>query len=225
MGKVWRTIGNTLMILFIFALVFSSGYFMGRRLNENQALALAEEAAALPETEEKPDLELPGEVEKRVVTVEEVEVKLVEIGQFSTYSSEYTVSKSADYSRYFLEEYEIPGTTNSITINCRGIVKVGYEVKDIIPIVDNETMTISISLPAPAVLDNYVIWDSVNYDETNNILNPIDFAQYHTLVAEIEALGLAQAEAAGVYAIAEENIKLIIQNFLAGFADYEIVFK
>ena len=100
----------------------------------------------------------------------------------------------------------------------------GYDVEEITIEVDNDSQKIYISLPAPRVLDNYVIWDTVKCQEENNILNPIDFEQYQTLIAEIEDDGLALVEADGIYADAEENMMTIIRNFLSGFEDFEIIF-
>lgn len=170
------------------------------------------------------DLRLPGEVEARVITRDQVAVKLREIGELSTYSGEYTASKSAEYTRNFLDNIPVLGTTNSISIECRGVVKVGYDMDTIVPTVDNDSRKIYIALPEPTVLDNYVIWDSVKYSESNNILNPIDFAQYETLIQEIEADGLAQAEENEIYSAAEENAKRVVKNFLSGFREYEIIF-
>ena len=216
MGKIWRSISSVVTVLVIIYLAFGGSYYIGQ---------LQDKEAEIVENEESEfDLQLPGEVEKRIVTVEEITVKLEEVSQFSTYSGEYTVSKSADYTRYFLDDIPVPGTTNTITIECSGIVKIGYDVQEIIPTVDNKSQRIYFSLPAPSVLDNYVMWDSVSCSEKNNILNPIDFAQYQELITEIEDMGLAQAEAEGINEAAEENIKVIIENFLAGFEDYEIVF-
>lgn len=103
-------------------------------------------------------------------TIDEVETKLVEIGELSTYSGKYTVTKEADYSRHFMDEIKIWGT------------------------------------------------------EKNNLFNPIDFEQYQTLIDEIEAEGLAQAEEKGIYSAAEENVKSIIINFLSGMNEYEVKF-
>ena len=219
MAKVWKAISSTLAVLLTLALVFSAGYFVGSFPDEE-----AEVVEPINPTEEKFDLELPAEVEKRIVTVEEVEVVLVEISQFSTYSGEYTTTKSAEYTRYFLDNIAVPGTTNTINLECKGIVKVGYDVEEITIEVDNDSQKIYISLPAPKVLDNYVIWDTVKCQEENNILNPIDFEQYQALIAEIEEDGLALVEADGIYADAEENMMTIIRNFLSGFEDFEIIF-
>lgn len=219
MAKVWKAISSTLAVLLTLALVFGAGYFVASYPDEE-----AEIVEPINPTEEKFDLELPAEVEKRIVTVEEVEVVLVDISQFSTYSGEYTTTKSAEYTRYFLDNIAVPGTTNTINLECKGIVKVGYDVEEITIEVDNDSQKIYISLPAPKVLDNYVIWDTVKCQEENNILNPIDFEQYQTLIAEIEEDGLALVEADGIYADAEENMMTIIRNFLSGFEDFEIIF-
>ena len=100
MAKVWKAIRSTLAVLLTLALVFSAGYFVGSFPDEE-----AEIVEPINPAEEKFDLELPAEVEKRIVTVEEVEVMLVDISQFSTYSGEYTTTKSAakcksSYCRY-----------------------------------------------------------------------------------------------------------------------------
>ena len=219
MAKVWKAISSTIAVLLTLAIVFGAGYFVGSFPDED-----AEVVEPINPTEEKFDLKLPAEVEKRIVTVEEVEVVLIDVSQFSTYSGEYTTTKSAEYTRYFLDNIAVPGTTNTINLECKGIVKVGYDVDEITIKVDNDSQKIYISLPAPKVLDNYVIWDSVKCREENNILNPIDFEQYQGLISEIEDEGLALVEADGIYEDAEANMETIIRNFLSGFEDYEILF-
>ena len=219
MAKVWKAISSTIAVLLTLAIVFGAGYFVGSFPDED-----AEVVEPINPTEEKFDLKLPAEVEKRIVTVEEVEVVLIDVSQFSTYSGEYTTTKSAEYTRYFLDNIAVPGTTNTINLECKGIVKVGYDVDEITIKVDNDSQNIYISLPAPKVLDNYVIWDSVKCREENNILNPIDFEQYQGLISEIEDEGLALVEADGIYEDAKANMETIIRNFLSGFEDYEILF-
>ena len=219
MAKVQKAISSTIAVLLTLAIVFGAGYFVGSFPDED-----AEVVEPINPTEEKFDLKLPAEVEKRIVTVEEVEVVLIDVSQFSTYSGEYTTTKSAEYTRYFLDNIAVPGTTNTINLECKGIVKVGYDVDEITIKVDNDSQKIYISLPAPKVLDNYVIWDSVKCREENNILNPIDFEQYQGLISEIEDEGLALVEADGIYEDAKANMETIIRNFLSGFEDYEIVF-
>lgn len=216
MGKFLKAIFRVFAVLCMLAIFFCGGYYFGINQDEN--------AQPVINDSDKFDFTLPGETEKRVVTVEEIEMKLVEIGELSTYSGEYTVTKSAEYSRYFLDDIKIPGTTNEITIQCTGVVKVGYDMNTITPTVDNDSMKIYLALPKAVIHDNYIIWDTVQCSTANNILNPLDFSQYQELISEIEAMGLEEAEKDGIYESANENVKMIICNFLSAFAEYEIVF-
>lgn len=211
-----KILSEIISVLVILALVFGAGYFVGTHKQEEKTTVVE------PDNDDKLDLKLPGEKEKRKVTVEEVKTKLVELDELATYSGEYTVTYGKDETRHFLDDIAIPLTTNSIVINCEGVVKVGYNVSDINVKVDDEK--IYISLPESEVLDNYVIWDSIECDEENNILNPIEFSQYQELINEMEEKGLAQSEEQKIYDKAEENIKEIIEEFLACFDGYEIVY-
>lgn len=222
MARAWKALRSTLVALLTLAVVFGAGYFVGSFSDEEDEAAEAVETST--QEEDTFDLELPAEVEKRIVTAEEVELELVGIGQFSTYSGEYTTTKSAEYTRYFLDDIAVPGTTNTINLECKGIVKVGYDVEEITITVDNDSQKIYILLPTPKVLDNYVIWDTVVCQEENNILNPIDFEQYQTLINEIEEDGLAFVEADGIYEDAEESMMTIIRSFLSCFEEFEIIF-
>lgn len=216
MKKIGRAIKEIFLVLLFSALALGVGFWLGS--NEDTRAELVDY------TKNVFDLKLPGEVEKRVVTREEVEVKLREIGELASYAGEYTVSKSTENSRYVLDNIILPGTTNAITIKCSGLVKVGYRLEEIVPTVDNESFKIYVALPEPEVLDNYVIWDTVECVEDNKILNPIDFAQYKQLISELEEAGLQEALKEGVYEKAEEHLKLLVRNFLAGFHEYEVVF-
>lgn len=217
MKKFWKVLSTLVTGALLVVFIFGAGFLTGRNYGKRA------EVVNKPQGDEL-DIKLPGEVEKRVVTVNEVQSKLVEIGELSTYSGEYTVTQSEDYTRYFIDDIAIPGTTNSIQIECQGIVKVGYDVEEINPTVDNESKKIYIALPEAEILDNYIIWDTVKCSENNTILNPIDFAQYQEMISDIEQQGLEQAESNGIYEKAESHVKSLIQNFLSGFDEFEIVF-
>lgn len=215
MKKYFGMLKDGICCLLIVGVIFGTGYYVGHR-NHEPAVPVVE-----PDTTSF-DLALPGEVEKRVVTVEEVESRLIEIGELSTYSGTYTITFGKDETRYWLEDIPIPGTTNGLTLTCDGIVKVGYSMNDLSVKVEDDK--IFISIPAAELHDNYVIWDSILCTERNNILNPIEFSQYQDLIDTIEQMGLEDVKAKGIYQFAEENLKVLIEAFLAEFADYTIVY-
>lgn len=216
MKKIKETGSGLLVIILIAALGFVGGYWYHSQKIEDKADVVVDDTT--------PDVKLPGEKEKSIVTVDEVRTKLVAIGELSTYSGQYTVKKGCDFFRNVLDDIRIPWTTNNVTIECEGIVKVGYDVNEIGVDIDDKSYTIYISLPEATVNDNYVIWDSVICKEDNNPFNPIDFEEYKLLIEEIEEEGLSQSEEQEIYKAAEENIKNIIVNFLSGMDDYQVKF-
>ena len=170
-------------------------------------------------------LQLPGEQEKEKVTVEEVEVKLNEIGELSTVEGEYTVDLGKNFSRYFLDDIKIPGTTNSIEMKCKGIVKVGYDFDQIGIRIDEVSKHIYITLPEPQINSNEIIFDeNMECIEKNNVLNPIDFEQYRSMFTEIKEKGLKEAEEKGLYENVEKNAQHVIENFLGCFTAYTVEF-
>lgn len=206
----------------LFCFTASVGILLGAGYFAKEYIIKPKETVVEKVVEKERIIKLPGEVEKRVITEEEVESKLKEMAELTTYSVDYTVSLGKDESRYLMENIKIPGTTNSINITASGVVKVGYDISDIGVKVDN--YKIYVSIPEAKLNDNYVIWDTVKYSETNCILNPINFGQYEEIIGQIEEKGLKDVESRGIYDKAEENVKKIINGFFSEFVDYEVVY-
>ena len=177
-------VSSLLLILFFVAI----GFVIGRYTS-----FLQQTQEEIVSDNDENDLTLPFETKRETVTVLDVKSTLEELSDFSTYECVYTVKKGKDLSRFIGKELKIPGTTNNVTLTCEGVVKVGYDINDIGVEVNNNT--IFITLPEKATInDNYIIWDTVEVSEKNNILNPIEFSQYKALISEIEETGLEQAE-------------------------------
>ena len=214
--KILKVFRDVIAVALVLAVVFGIGYYTAMKTVEPEAIVVEKIV-------EKPiDIELPGEVEKRVITAKEVESKLLEMAELTTYSGEYTVTLGKDETRYLLDDIKVFGTTNSIAITASGIVKVGYDMNEIVVKVDDDK--IYIKLPEAQLNDNYVIWDTVTCSESNNILNPIEFSQYQEIVDEIETMGLEDVKSQGIYKSTEENVKKIMNGFLSEFVDYEIIY-
>lgn len=217
MKKFSKSISIIISVVIVAGAAFAGGYFLG--------IKQLPEAEIVENTTSEFDLQLLGEVEKSTVTVEEIKSKLTEISEFSTYESEYEVTKGKEYVRHMLDDIPVPGTANEVTLKCKGVVKVGYNLSDINPVVDPESGIIYIALPEIQVNDNYIIWESVEcVVEENNILNPIDFSQYKELATEMEALGLKDAESKGIYEKGEAHVQDLIVNFFGCFDGYEVKF-
>lgn len=213
MRKIVREIVSAIIVIAMFVGIFGAGYWYGR-LTKGKIVNQQESKTF--------DLKLPGEVERRTITKNEVETKLIAIGELSTYMGEYEVERTEEQTRYMLDNIPVPGTTNEIGIKCVGIVKVGYDMEDIVVKVDNESQKIYVAIPEPDIKDNYIKWDSIENTENNNILNPIEFSQYQNLFSELEEQGLEDAIDKGVYDDANSHLKEVINSFLSCFEDYQI---
>ena len=218
MKSFWKVVKNTVAVVIIAAAVFGAGYYVGKLPTADAKIIESSENAGI-------DLKLPGEVEKTIVTVNEVRAKIQEIGELTSCEGSYIVTKGQYFTRYMLDDIPVPGTTNHIELTCAGSVKAGYDLEDIVVKVDNDSQKIYVSLPEAKINSNQLMWDSsMECNEKNNILNPIDFEQYQTLISDIKAEGLREAEKNGLYDTVEQNAKNLITNFLGCFAGYEVVF-
>lgn len=154
----------------------------------------------------------------------QIEEKLDLISELATSSFEYTNQKTISNTRQLLG-FDIPGTTNSVELIYSGIIKVGYDVSEIECVADEDNLQLIFTLPEAQVLDNYIILDTMQCNDRNNIFNPIGSDKIAQYFAEIQAEELEAAEAKGIYDEAEDQLKSIITNFFAVFSDYEVVFK
>ena len=157
------------------------------------------------------------------VTTFIVKERLNEIGELATEAYEYNGVQTISNARQMFG-WTIPGTTNIINVTYDGVVKVGFDVTEIHPDVNQVTQKIYITLPDPKVLDSYIKLDELQFDAQNNILNPIDVTKLTEYFGEIEKQGLSNAEEKDIFDKAEKRMELLIEGFLAVFPEYEVVF-
>lgn len=161
--------------------------------------------------------------EKVEITTVQVWEKLHEIDELSTYMKEYTGQTDPISSTKGVPLFD-GLTENTVEITYSGVIKVGYEVGDIQVEVNSDKEIIFITLPEPKILDNYIILDNTLFEEKNNWFNPINVTDVNTYLVQIEEAELGKAIENGIFVEAEKSMKSIVTNFLAVFADYEVVF-
>lgn len=218
MKKVKETLGSLCVILLLFALGFGTGVggCLWHQAKNQTAAAILQPPADL--------LQLPGETEKYIVTLDEIEVALQELQEFATYSGTYQVSKSEDVWRC-LDDRNLWLTRNTVAVACEGVVKVGYDVNLIAAEIDEKSETVYLRLPPVSVLDNYVIWDTVDASgSVNNLLHPLSFDEYREVISRVEEEGLEKVTESGIFEHAEESFRRLVTAALAGVTDYRIVF-
>lgn len=160
---------------------------------------------------------------RQEITAVTVERRLDAIGELATYSMAYSGTTEAESTRKIFG-VDIPGTRNSVKIAYSGTVKVGYEVADIQIRVDADAGVIHVKLPEVKVISNAIDENSLQYQQRNNILNPIKGDMAAVYLDQVRAAELKEAEGMGLYEKAEENARRIIAENLAVFEGWEIAF-
>ena len=164
------------------------------------------------------------------VTLNEIEGKLKEIDQAVFYSDEWIVSRGEEWQKQIPSNIplvggvNIPFTKSTISLNCPGVTKVGYNMEDVTLEMDDETNRIYIGLSDPLVVANYVKLGEITGEEHEAFFNSIDGKKYQSLISGIEEEGLRHAEENGIYKAAEKHAKSVIKNTLSNLCDYEVVF-
>ena len=153
------------------------------------------------------------------VTVYDVKRQMSPIGEMATYEQTYEGHEKIEDYREAFGKWNVPLTKHTVDIQYDGVVKVGYEMKDVDLSVDTENKVINVVLPEVQVLDNYI--DTYSTVDDNNIFNPIksDEAQEY-LDGIVEPRELKEAEEDGIYEKASENAQELIKNQLSYFGKF-----
>ncbi len=152
--------------------------------------------------------------ESSVLTDKELESRLEAIGELAAYEYAYTGEREIRSTRKLLGTINIPGTTHRIRMTYQGMIKAGCRVENIGIHFNRQDNTIQVTLPKPHVLDHYIDMESLQIEQSNNILNPIGSDEITRDLEMVKAEELKKAEEKNIYALAEENIRTMIRNLL-----------
>ena len=167
---------------------------------------------------------------KEVYEITNVEVKheLEAVGEISTYELSYSGTDTIVSSKEKLG-HTIPGSTYKIDLYYNGIIKSGYDFKDIEATVDNASKTITVKLPEAKILQNSIDLNTLKQVEDvsfmSKILNPVQLDTITNRLKAIEADELLKAvDNDKILELARDNAMTIIEEALSGF-QYEVIFE
>lgn len=163
-----------------------------------------------------------SQVDKAESMTNTIRDALEPIGEFATYEYTYHGEENVEDFRQ-LGSIKIPFTKHSITIPYDGIIKVGYQVSDMD--VQVRGKEISIKLPEPEILDNYLEIDYEKMESNNNILNPIDPNELGDWKENEKEERLRNAEEMGIYDSAETSAREKIREMLGYIDGYHVNFR
>lgn len=217
---------NNVIVSLVLVLGLAIGALLGYCLNNFDFFKKNDEPI---ETIEYNPIEVETDDGVLIVTKEDIDSKLFDIAELATQEGRYTVKENTSKPK----DTNLPGilkkisdalTTNIVEFECEGIVKFGIKsLNDINIDIDQNNRIIYIQVPEVEVLSNYILWDTVKINESDNLLHPIDSNRYIELITRVEELGLDDVvNKQGIKEKAQDNLENIIERLLSPFDGYEI---
>lgn len=152
--------------------------------------------------------------------------RIVSSNELVTATQNYSiVEKASDVNRLF-DLIDIPFTDNSFWYRYNGTIKAGVNLEDASYTTSGDTITIS--LPAPAIIANDPDMETSGVlEERNNVLNPIHVSDVDEFQRSCEQKSQENAVNDGIFDEARTNAETNIRNmFNAALGDaYGIVFE
>lgn len=161
---------------------------------------------------------LPGYEEG--VSAVEIRAALAAIGEFATAEYSYSGQAYVEKSRKVFG-CKVPFTKHSFSVSYDGVIKFGFKIDEIDVFVSGNMITLT--LPNPVVLDNYV--SKYETHEDNNMFNPISSNEVSEKLEEVKGLELEKADEKGAYKLATKNVKYLLAELLGKFEGYSVTFR
>lgn len=163
-----------------------------------------------------------------VATSRIIRLGLKDIGELTTQAGYFTNVQKISDSREFYG-YTIPFTTSQYIFSYDGIVKAGIDFSKIDVSANQLTKVITVKLPKAEIYSLEIDHDSIEiFDESRNIFSPLKLDDLNNSILELEKEVEEQALNNGLLENAQENSKVLVENFLSKAYDlneYSIVFE
>ncbi|MBO4926638.1 MAG: DUF4230 domain-containing protein [Clostridiales bacterium] len=161
-----------------------------------------------------------------ILTNENVMTQLNEIAELMTYSQEYAGRVSVvDSLQVPYTDMDIWGTQHEIEIMYSGTIKVGYDLRELKAVVNNQKKEIYITLPKNPIVDNNLPQEKVTCVQDNNIFNPIRADEVNVRLSEVKEQQLQAAINDGIYEKANQHMReIIIKTLATVHSEYKVIF-
>ncbi len=172
--------------------------------------------------------EEPGPKEPKVlvtVNVETIEDGLKNMGTLIT--QEYYFTQVETYTKEMKVLNIIP-SSSGFTYSYDGTVTAGIDFEGITMEKDDETKTITVTVPASQIQSVNVDTSTFKvYSEKDSLWNPMKITDYNVSLSEFENAAKEKALKSGILQKSDEQAKTLISNFIGNFpsaSGYTIVF-
>ena len=224
--RFWKPI---LLAALILALVLTA---VGLNSSSREAKSLREQverqneliAALNDEREAAKDKEI-----NVVVTSDTIEQQLSSIRELVTQEYVYTNAAKKESSESWLWGVERPFSGKSILITYDGVVKAGVDLSKAEITVNEQTRTVTVTLPPSTITDNNIPQETINVLEVKNgLFNEVTIDDYNALIVEEKRVMEEKAVEIGLLTDAASEARAIVRAFLEllpGMDTYTLIVK
>ena len=130
-----------------------------------------------------------------------------------------------------LYEYDNKGqipyiTKTTLTVYYVATVYASVDLTDVVPVVDDEALTITVTIPEAQIMDVSTDEDEFRaFNKKSSLTDPIDFDVNSEVRSEAKQDAKKKAKELGLLDDAEDNAKEIIEGFLSPFTEEEYADK
>ena len=209
-----KTLKRIILILLVLALCAGS-FFVAKKYYGGQKETVVQEVEKIVE------------VQKEItVSGQTIQSGINDIGVLCT--AEYYFEHVENYKDQLQTQggHNIPFTSASFIYSYDGKITAGIDFTGVVVIKDDNTKTVTISVPKAQIISSEIDEDSFKlYDERNNLFNPISVSDVAFSFADLIKSEEQKAIDSGLLERAQDNADSIIRNFIGStysLQDYTI---
>ena len=119
--------------------------------------------------------------------------------------------------------WKVPFTTKSFIVSYDGVIKAGMNLEEVSVEVDEESKTVTVTLPESKILSHEIPEDSLEvFDESDNIFNRISIEDYAGFTKDQKDKMEQRAIDNGLLTSANEKARAAVTSFLSLLPEMEV---
>lgn len=235
LANIWKkhrglVIGGALLLVILVLFLM----YRGARNEVNENKALVESVKVLLDEKEKENKQLKAERDEALehtVIITDATLSQAFAASAELVTQKYIYTNAAKYESNDLKlwNWTLPFGTKSIVVTYDGVVKAGIDLKSVTFQVNEEALSITVTLPEAAVTDNNIPQETITVVEVKNgLFNEITLDDYNLFISEQKVLMEQRAIDNGLLTQATEEAQRIIETtlmLLPGIDRYTIHFQ
>lgn len=200
-----------------------------KKLAEDLEKYSSEQESKLDELQEKVDELLNIQEAEPVITSARIQEQLRAVSELVTQQYIYTNADRGEYNKTWLWGWDMPFSDKSLLVKYDGTIKAGIDLSDVQVDVNEDTRTVTVTLPGSKVTDNNVPQNTILvYETRDGLFNKVTIDDSNALISKGKEAMEAKAIERGLLDEADKQAQTLIRTFLTmmpGMDSYKLEIK